>query len=32
MAELISWVRTVRKPVDRSSRSMAELAHGRMVV
>ncbi|WP_147148446.1 NAD-dependent epimerase/dehydratase family protein [Reyranella soli] len=32
MEELISWVTTARKPIDRSSRSMAELSHGRMVV
>jgi hypothetical protein len=32
MEELISWVATARKPIDRSSRSMAELSHGRMMV
>lgn len=32
MAELIGWVKTARKPVDRSARSMAELAGRRMVV
>lgn len=32
MEELISWVVTARKPIDRSARSMAELSHGRMVV
>ncbi|MEO8559232.1 MAG: NAD-dependent epimerase/dehydratase family protein [Rhodospirillales bacterium] len=32
MAELIRWVRTARKPVDRSQRSFDELAGRRMVV
>lgn len=32
MAELIRWVKTAGKPVDRSARSMAELAGRRMVV
>jgi dTDP-L-rhamnose 4-epimerase len=32
MEELIRWVATARKPIDRSARSMAELARGRMVV
>jgi dTDP-L-rhamnose 4-epimerase len=32
MSELIRWVKTTRKPVDRSARSMAELAGRRLVV
>ncbi|MDB5472927.1 MAG: epimerase [Devosia sp.] len=32
MRELIDWVATARKPVDRSSTSMAELAGSRLVV
>lgn len=32
MEELIRWVSTAKKPVDRSERSMAELAAGNMVV
>lgn len=32
MAELITWVSTARKPVDRSESSLAELAGRRMVV
>ncbi len=32
MAELIAWVETARRPVDRSARSMAELASNRLVI
>jgi dTDP-L-rhamnose 4-epimerase len=32
MAELIDWVRTVRKPTDRSAACMAELDRGRLVL
>jgi dTDP-L-rhamnose 4-epimerase len=32
MAELIDWVRTVRKPIDRSSASMAELDRAKLVL
>lgn len=32
MEELIAWVETARKPVDRSDRSMAELAASKLVV
>jgi dTDP-L-rhamnose 4-epimerase len=32
MKELIAWVRTASKPVDRSAQSMAELARSRLVV
>lgn len=32
MAELIEWVRTARKPVDRTSASMAELDRSKLVV
>lgn len=32
MVELIDWVRSARKPVDRSDSSMAELARGGLVV
>ena len=32
MSELIAWVRTARKPVDKSERSMSELTHGKLVV
>lgn len=32
MAELIAWVETARHPVDRSVRSMAELASNRLVI
>jgi dTDP-L-rhamnose 4-epimerase len=32
MAELVEWVRTVRKPVDKTSISMAELARSKLMV
>jgi len=32
MAELIRWVETARRPVDKSARSMAELAAGKLIV
>jgi dTDP-L-rhamnose 4-epimerase len=32
MAELIDWVRTARRPVDRSAESLAELDRGKLVV
>ncbi len=32
MAELIGWVETARRPVDRSARCMAELAEHRLVI
>jgi dTDP-L-rhamnose 4-epimerase len=32
MAELIEWVRTARKPVDRSTESLAELDRSKLVV
>ena len=32
MAELIDWVATVRRPIDKSQRSMAELASNRLVI
>src|SRR5690606_11222684 len=32
MAELIGWVQTARKPVDRTARSIAELSGRRLVV
>ncbi|WP_378943068.1 NAD-dependent epimerase/dehydratase family protein [Mesorhizobium sp. ANAO-SY3R2] len=32
MEELIAWVETAKKPVDKSGRSMAELAASRLVV
>jgi dTDP-L-rhamnose 4-epimerase len=32
MAELIDWVRTARKPIDRAEQSMAELQRGKLMV